>query len=129
MFCEEESIPVSKNFELAGFLTEPVEIQLWLNNGLPHDQYSIDNAAIIKHCHRWPLLVDPQEQASKWIMLNEKENRLKVVKATDPYFIKTLEEAIPLGEPVLIEVGKNIQSDGFPLLFNTHCKTLVFRLR
>jgi len=79
---------------------------MWLNNSLPHGKTSIENACIIKHCHSWPLIIDPQEQASKWIMANEKTNQLKVVKASDSGYMKTLEEAIPLGIPVLIEVWK-----------------------
>ena len=102
--CRQESIPVSDNFELTDFLSEPVEIQKWLNKQLPHDKHSIENAVLIKNCHRWPLLIDPQEQASHWITQTEKANGLKIVKASDPSYIRTLESAIPLGQPVLVEV-------------------------
>lgn len=108
-FCGNADVPYSEDFELTNFLSESVEVQMWLNNDLPHGKTSIENACIIKHCNRWPLIIDPQEQASKWIMTNERENMLKVVKATDPYYIKTLEEAIPLGNPVLIEVYLEIK--------------------
>lgn len=103
--CTNENIPVSENFELTDFLSEPNEIQKWLNKGLPHDKHSIENAVLIKHCRRWPLLIDPQEQASNWITQTEKDNGLKIVKASDPSYIRTLESAIPLGQPVLVEVG------------------------
>lgn len=102
--CITENIPVSKNFELTGFLSEPIEIQNWLNKGLPHDRHSIENAVLMKHCRRWPLLIDPQEQASHWITQTERDNGLKIVKASDPSYIRTLESAIPLGQPVLVEV-------------------------
>lgn len=103
--CKTESIPVSDNFELTEFLSEPIEIQKWLNKGLPHDKHSIENATLIKHCRRWPFLIDPQEQASKWITQTEKDNGLKIVKASDPSYLRTLESAIPLGQPVLVEVS------------------------
>ena len=103
--CKAENIPVSDNFELTEFLSEPIEIQKWLNKGLPHDKHSVENATLIKHCRRWPLLIDPQEQASKWITQTEKDNGLKIVKASDPSYLRTLESAIPLGQPVLVEVS------------------------
>lgn len=103
--CEAQNISVSDNFELTEFLSEPIEIQKWLNKGLPHDKHSIENASLIKHCRRWPLLIDPQDQASKWITQTENDNGLKIVKASDPSYLRTLESAIPLGQPVLIEVS------------------------
>ena len=103
--CKAENIPVSDTFELTEFLSEPIEIQKWLNKGLPHDKHSIENATLLKHCRRWPLLIDPQEQASKWITQTEKDNGLKIVKASDPSYLRTLESAIPLGQPVLVEVS------------------------
>ena len=63
----------------------------------------------------WPLLMDPQEQASKWIVQMEKDNGLKVVKASDPNFLRTLESAIPLGQPVLIEVSDLFRRIRIPL--------------
>ena len=63
----------------------------------------------------WPLLMDPQEQASKWIVQMEKDNGLKVVKASDPNFLRTLESAIPLGESVLIEVSDLFRRIRIPL--------------
>lgn len=96
---------MSQHFELTEFLSEPIEVQNWLNKGLPHDKHSIENAVLMKHCRRWPLLIDPQEQASKWITQTEKDNGLKIVKASDPGYLRTLESAIPLGQPVLVEVS------------------------
>ena len=105
--CRTENIPVSENFELTNFLSEPIEIQKWLNKNLPHDKHSVENAVLMKHCRRWPLLIDPQEQASRWITQTEKDNGLKIVKASDPSYIRTLESAIPLGQPVLVEVRQS----------------------
>lgn len=112
--CKTENIPVSENFELTEFLSEPIEIQKWLNKGLPHDKHSIENAVLMKHCRRWPLLIDPQEQASKWITQTEKDNGLKIVKASDPSYLRTLESAIPLGQPVLVEVSSVLLVFCFP---------------
>ncbi|XP_032239531.2 dynein axonemal heavy chain 6 isoform X3 [Nematostella vectensis] len=115
--CNKESIPVGREFELSDVLSEKIEIQKWLNDELPHDKHSVENAVIMKHCRRWPLLIDPQEQAVKWIMQREKSNGLKVVKATDPNYLRALEDAIPLGDPVLIEdVGEQLDPSLNPIL-------------
>lgn len=39
----------------------------WQNQGLPADRLSVENAAILMTSQRWPQIVDPQQQASKWI--------------------------------------------------------------
>ena len=42
-------------------------------------------------------------QANRWIRSMEGKNGLKVVKLTDPNYLRTLENAIRIGTPVLIE--------------------------
>ncbi|KAK1792527.1 hypothetical protein P4O66_012465 [Electrophorus voltai] len=43
------------------------------------------------------------EQANRWIRTKESKNGLKVIKLTDSGFLRTLESAIRLGMPVLLE--------------------------
>ena len=42
--------------------------------------FSLDNAIIVTNSHRWPLMIDPQGQANKWIKNMEKPNNLQVRK-------------------------------------------------
>lgn len=39
----------------------------WANQDLPDDRFSKENAAIIEQASRWPLIIDPQLQASKYL--------------------------------------------------------------
>jgi len=48
-------------------------------------------------------MIDPQGQANKWIKNMEKENKLSVLKLTDSTYIRTLENCIQFGYPVLLE--------------------------
>jgi len=57
----------STQFSLQQTLGEPVTIRHWNLNGLPSDNYSIDNGIIVFNARRWPLMIDPQSQANKWI--------------------------------------------------------------
>ncbi|GBM76876.1 Dynein heavy chain 7, axonemal, partial [Araneus ventricosus] len=63
-----------------------------------------------------PLLIDPQGQASKWVKNMEKEN-LSIVKLTDPDLLRTLENSVQFGWPVLLEdVGEELDPSLEPLL-------------
>jgi dynein heavy chain len=48
-------------------------------------------------------MIDPQGQANKWIKNMEKKNKLEVIKLTDSTYVRTLENAIQFGTPVLLE--------------------------
>ena len=65
--CKEKQIPCSPVFKLSTVLGNPVTIRDWVIDGLPNDSFSVDNAIIISSSRRWPLLIDPQGQANKWI--------------------------------------------------------------
>ena len=102
--CEEFRVPLSDDYNVIDYLTEPIKIQDWRNRGLPHDQVSVENAIFITNTHRWPYIIDPQSQAVRWVHEMEAENNVKVVKASEMNFMKVLEPALRLGEPVIIEV-------------------------
>ncbi|XP_061474275.1 dynein axonemal heavy chain 12 [Rhineura floridana] len=115
--CKEKNIPCSENFSLSKTLGDPIKIRAWNIAGLPTDQFSIDNGVIVDNSRRWPLMIDPQGQANKWIKNSEKENRLSVIKFTDTDYIRTLENCIQFGTPLLLEnVGEEIDPSLEPLL-------------
>ena len=35
--------------------------------GLPRDPLSVESAVLMSNSRRWPLIIDPQTQANKWI--------------------------------------------------------------
>lgn len=66
---------------------------------------------------RWPLMIDPQSQANKWIKAMEAGADLRVIKLTDGDFMRTLESAVQFGLPVLLEnVGEELDPSLEPLL-------------
>ena len=50
--------------------------------------------------NRWPLMIDPQGQANKWIKNMEKTKNLHVIKLIDRDFMRNLENCIQFGNPV-----------------------------
>ena len=71
-------IPVSQPFKLDTFLTNDVEISRWTSEGLPPDELSIENGILTTQASRYPLCIDPQQQALNWIKKKEEKNNLKV---------------------------------------------------
>ncbi|KAF0873023.1 DYH7 protein, partial [Crocuta crocuta] len=115
--CKSNDIPCSDEYSLMGSLGEAVTIRAWNIAGLPSDSFSIDNGIIIMNARRWPLMIDPQGQANKWIKNMEKANSLHVIKLNDPDYVRTLENCIQFGTPVLLEnVGEELDPILEPLL-------------
>uniref|UniRef100_A0A336M3T0 CSON009294 protein n=1 Tax=Culicoides sonorensis TaxID=179676 RepID=A0A336M3T0_CULSO len=109
--CLEKRISCSTKFSLSLTLGNPMQIRAWNLAGLPTDNFSIENGIIVTQASRWPLMIDPQTQANKWIKNMERTNGLKIIKLSDPGYMNTLGEAIKAGNPVLLEnVGETIDS-------------------
>lgn len=71
-----------------------------------------------------PLMIDPQGQANKWIKNSEKANNLQVIKLTQADYVRTLENSIQFGTPVLIEnVGEELDPSLEPLLLKQTFKS------
>uniref|UniRef100_A0A4W3HPK0 Dynein axonemal heavy chain 3 n=1 Tax=Callorhinchus milii TaxID=7868 RepID=A0A4W3HPK0_CALMI len=94
MLCKEKKIPCSDFFSLNHTLGDPVKIRAWQIAGLPIDSFSIDNGIITSQSRRWPLMIDPQGQANKWVKNMEKTNRLGVIKLSDSNYVRILENSI-----------------------------------
>uniref|UniRef100_A0A670K2Q2 Dynein axonemal heavy chain 6 n=1 Tax=Podarcis muralis TaxID=64176 RepID=A0A670K2Q2_PODMU len=101
--CQELDIPISPDFSLINILGDPYEIRQWNTDGLPRDYVSTENGILVTRGRRWPLMIDPQDQANRWIRNKEANDGLKIIKLTDAGFLRTLENAIRLGSPVLLE--------------------------
>ncbi|RKO95585.1 hypothetical protein CAUPRSCDRAFT_12718, partial [Caulochytrium protostelioides] len=111
--CRRVGIPCSEKFTLSSILGDPIQIRDWAIYGMPSDNFSIDNGIIIKNSRQWPLMIDPQGQANRWIKQMEASNNLQVIKLTDSDYIRTLENAITFGQPVLLE---NVKEELDPVL-------------
>lgn len=108
--CNDLGIVCANNFQLLNVLGEPVAIRAWNIFGLPNDAFSVESAIIIKNARRWPLMIDPQGQANKWVKNMEKSNKLCVIRFTQHDYSRVLENAIQFGLPVLLEnIGEELE--------------------
>ncbi|XXQ30104.1 AAA+ ATPase domain-containing protein [Plasmodiophora brassicae] len=112
-------IVYSAGCTVSSTLGNPVAIRSWNLFGLPTDTVSIENGIIMARSVRWPLLIDPQGQANKFVKGMGKslaKNGMDVVKLTDN-FTRTLENAIRFGKWVLIEnIGNELDPALEPVL-------------
>ena len=98
-------MPHSKVCSLVKILADPVTVRQWNIDGLPADNFSVENGIIMSSTKRWPLMVDPQGQANRFIKLSQAKAQVKTCKASDSAkrVQQTLEMCIRLGNPMLLE--------------------------
>ena len=75
--CKTRGIASSAKFSLMDVLGDPVAIRDWTIHGLPNDAFSIDNGIMVAAARRWPLMIDPQGQANKWVKNMEASHQLQ----------------------------------------------------
>ncbi|KPA85487.1 putative dynein heavy chain [Leptomonas pyrrhocoris] len=110
-------VETSTEFDLVSTSGDAVKIQEWQLCGLPTDGLSTENAIILANSRNWPLLIDPQGQANTWVRNIHKNDNLQICKASNDKFMKTVENAIRLGLPCLVEnVGESLDAALEPVL-------------
>lgn len=96
-------LPCSENPTLMNTVGEPVKVREWQTQGLPTDDVSTANAILCTEGQRWPLCIDPQMQANKWIRKMHERDNLLVTKMSDQYVLRVTEQAVRNGRPLLVE--------------------------
>ena len=63
----ERKIPLSADADVKALLTNDATVAVWAGNGLPADEHSVQNGVITMVAPKFPLCIDPQQQANNWI--------------------------------------------------------------
>ena len=123
--CVDKAMPLSQPFKLESLLVSEVEISRWTSEGLPSDELSVQNGILTTRASRFPLCIDPQMQASKWIKEREsRQKKLSVHTFNDADFAKRLELSIQFGTPFLFE---GVEEEIDPLIDPVLDKAFVMR--
>merc|ERR1719181_1418970 len=62
-------------------------------------------------------MIDPQMQANTWVKAMEAKNGLRSIKLSDGNYLRTLENSIRIGNPVLVEdIGETLDPALEPIL-------------
>ena len=104
---ELKKIPLTLPYDLSKQLVSGATKQQWVSEGLPADKLSVQNGILTTVASRFPLCIDPQEQAVSWIKRKHKDDQLIVKTFNDGDFIKHMELAITYGRPFLFEKVEN----------------------
>jgi dynein heavy chain len=96
-------IPCGEKFTVANTMVAPTQIREWQNFSLPTDDVSADSAILATKARRWPLMIDPQGQANKWIRKMEESAKVAISTMNNPRLLIAVERAIRNGTPLLIE--------------------------
>jgi dynein heavy chain, axonemal len=119
------------------FLITARDKACWIQEGLPTDSHSQENAAIVGLCTsssfltssesskpggRWPLLIDPQLQGAKWVAAKEGGHGLITTRLTANGYLDAVGKAVETGVPLLIE---NLPEELDPVLLPLLTRQLV----
>ncbi|KAI4840996.1 dynein heavy chain [Plasmodium brasilianum] len=84
------------------FLSKPSERLQWIANELPSDDLSIENAIIINNYIRYPMIIDPSDQATTFLLNQYADKKIVKTSFSDKNFIKNLETALRFGSTLLV---------------------------
>ncbi len=99
---DSNKLPITDNFNLTNFLANPTDVRDWNIQGLPRDNFSTENGVISTSGGRWPLMIDPQGQANRWIR-NMEGKELRIIDLKMSGFLRDVENAVQYGFPVLLQ--------------------------
>lgn len=103
-------------------MAKPTQVRDWNIQGLPSDTFSTENGIITTCGKRWPLMIDPQGQAIKWIKNMESSRGLKIIDLQMSDYMRTLEGCVQHGFPVVLQ---NVQERLDPSLDSILNKAVV----
>ena len=110
-------LPTSDAPTLLDTVGDPVQVREWQTQLLPTDEVSTNNAILVMQGQRWPLMIDPQAQANRWLRKMLEKDGLLTSTMTDINLLRVLENGIRNGKPLLIEdVHESIEPALEPVL-------------
>jgi dynein heavy chain len=101
----DKKLPITKDLSVTGFLVDDAIIAEWNSQGLPKDDLSVQNGILVTQAARYPLMVDPQNQAVNWLKVREKDNfpHFGTTSLTAPKLRDELEFSMEEGKTLLVE--------------------------
>lgn len=92
---------------LTEYLSSPDQRLKWQANALPSDVLCTENAIMMRRFNRYPLIIDPSGQATKFLLNEFKDRKITRTSFLDDAFRKNLESALRFGNPLLVQDVEN----------------------
>lgn len=112
-------VKITPGVSMRKVLGNDVTIRQWAVAGLPSDNLSIENGIIMFGSRRWPLMIDPQTQANKFVKTMGKSisEGIEAYKLSHPTLLRDLEFGIQFGKWILLEnIGTELDPSLEPIL-------------
>jgi len=97
------TLKLSPTLSYTEFLSKPQDRILWQQEELPNDDLCIENAIIMSRYNRYPLIIDPSDQALKYIMNHYRAQKIQKTSFADSEFLSRISEGLQYGVPVLVQ--------------------------
>jgi dynein heavy chain len=115
---QQRGVPGHTKVDQVSFLVDAGTIGEWALEGLPSDELSIQNAIMVTRSSRFPLMVDPQGQANRWIKSREapriSQNPAMCITTLSARNLKDQIE-FTMGEGLCLLI-ENVENDVDPML-------------
>ena len=122
-----QKITRSDNVSLRTVLEDPITTGKWNKNMLPNDNLSIENGIIMFKTSKWPLMIDPQNQASIFLKkygFDVKSTSFQCIKISDAKMMDTVISGVKYGSWIMLDnVGIEIDNSLEPILQRQQVKT------
>jgi len=109
-------IQYQDSLNVVQYLASPSDQQSWKKSGLPEDDLCLENAIILERFNRYPLVVDPSGQATRFLLDYYKHKKIVPASFLDDSFLKKLQSALKFGNILLIEEVENMDPILNPVL-------------
>uniref|UniRef100_A0A7S1KS08 Cytoplasmic dynein 2 heavy chain 1 n=1 Tax=Percolomonas cosmopolitus TaxID=63605 RepID=A0A7S1KS08_9EUKA len=103
------------HFDLKEFMSTESEMLKYKAEGLPGDSLSQENAIIMLNSE-FPLIIDPAQQATRWLLKHMEGGMVEVTNTQDEKFNNTLELSVRFGKVLIIQEIDKIDAILFPIL-------------
>ncbi|GAA5979126.1 hypothetical protein JCM10908_002813 [Rhodotorula pacifica] len=96
-------IRYKSDLSLVEYLSSADQRLAWHTRSLPSDDLCVENAIMLARSSRYPLVIDPSGQATKFLIEEYQGRKLAVTSFLDEAFLKNLESALRFGTPLLVQ--------------------------
>jgi dynein heavy chain 1 len=102
---DEISLRTSPGLSFVEYLSKPQMRIKWEQETLPNDELCIQNAIILDRFNRYPLVIDPSNQALPFLLNHYDSPKRKLQKTSfaDDAFLNHLVNAIRFGLPLVVQ--------------------------
>jgi MoxR-like ATPase len=101
---DEANVPVSDDWSLQLVIGDQLAVGRWIAAGLPSDSLSVDNAVMVIEgmAAKYPLMIDPQGQAVKWVRgVAEAASLVQVAEVEAEAVFRSADRAVKTAEKSL----------------------------